>query len=101
MNKDLDNTTDSLFHVHSSFEKKYRWFYTYIKYSEKIRPINRFKLVSPKDYFNQEDSAFIQRLPAEGKSISKADSVYLDLLNQKITDHFATKGMYLEYYKAM
>ncbi len=101
MNKDLDNTIDSLFHVHSSFEKKYRWFYTYIKYSETIRPIDRFKLVSTKDYFNREDSAFIERLPAEGKSISKADSVNLDMLNEKITERFATMGMFREYFLAM
>src|SRR6185295_12064120 len=65
MNSELDNNLDTLFHVHSTFEKKYRWFYSYIKYSETIRPINRFKLVSPADYFNREDSTFIQRLPAE------------------------------------
>ncbi|MBI1768179.1 MAG: hypothetical protein HY015_10985 [Bacteroidetes bacterium] len=101
MNNELDINSDSLFHIHSTFEKKYRWFYSYIKYSETIRPINRFKLISPTNYFNLEDSAFIQRLPAEGKSISKADSLYLDLLNEKITDRFATMGMYLEYYQAM
>ncbi|HTH54499.1 MAG TPA: hypothetical protein VL728_00550 [Cyclobacteriaceae bacterium] len=96
LNKELDNTNDSLFHVHSQFEKKFRWFYTYIRYSETIRPINRFKMVSPRDFFNQEDSLFIQRLPAEGKPISKADSLYLQILNEKINDRFATLAIFKE-----
>lgn len=98
MNKELDNSTDSLFHVHSQFEKKFRWFYTYIRYSETIRPINRFKMVSPQDFFNREDSLFIQRLPAEGQPISKADSLYLQMLNEKITGRFANMAIFREVY---
>ncbi|GHN00895.1 hypothetical protein WSM22_23840 [Cytophagales bacterium WSM2-2] len=100
MNKELDTRTDTLFQVTSSFQKKYRWFYTYITYSETIHPINRFKLVSPADYFNQEDSSYLKRLPGEGKSISKADSVYLDMFSQK-TDRFANMGIFREYYQAL
>jgi hypothetical protein len=96
MNKALDDSNDSLFHVQSQFEKEFRWFYTYIRYSETIRPINRFKMVSPKDFFNQEDSVFIQRLPAEGKPISKADSLYLQVLNEKINDRFVTLALFKE-----
>ena len=53
INVELDAESDSLFHIHSKFEKKFRWFYTYIRYTETIRPINRFTMVSPEDYFNQ------------------------------------------------
>lgn len=101
MNKELDNSIDSLFHVNSSFEKKFRWFYTYIRYSETIRPINRFKMVSSKDFFNEEDSLFIQRLPAEGKPISKADSVYLQVLNEKINDRYVTIALFKETFSVM
>ena len=101
MNKELDRPNDTLFHSVASFEKKYRWFYTYIRYSETIRPINRFEMVAAGDYFNAEDSLFIQRLPTEGKAISKADSLYLDMLNQKITERFATMAMFKEYYRSM
>lgn len=96
MNKELDNSVDSLFHVHSHFDRTFRWFYTYIRYSETIRPLNRFKLISPRDFFNQEDSLFIQRLPAEGKPISKADSLYLQVLNEKINDRFVTLALFKE-----
>ena len=96
MNEVLDRNVDTLFQVHSKFEKKFRWFYTYIHYSETIRPINRFKKISPKDYFTIEDSLFIKRLPAEGKPISKADSVALILLNQKIADHFTNMAIFNE-----
>jgi len=101
MNQELDRDVDSLFRVRSHFEKKFRWFYTYIRYSETIRPINRFKMVSPSDFFTSEDESFIRRLPAEGKAISKADSVYLLLLNEKIADHFATMGIFNETYNAL
>ena len=101
MNNDLDKNSDTLFRVHSRFEKKFRWFYTYIRYSETIRPINRFKMVSPNDFFTKEDDSFIQRLPSEGKAITKADSVYLLLLNEKIMDHFANMGIFKEIFKVL
>jgi len=101
MNYELDKNSDTLFRVHSRFEKKFRWFYTYIRYSETIRPINRFKMISPNDFFTSEDDSFIRRLPAEGKAISKADSVYLLLLNEKIADHFANMGIFKETYQAL
>jgi hypothetical protein len=101
LNAELNADADSLFHVKASFEKKFRWFYTYIRYSETFRPLNRFKAVSPGDFFNQEDNAFIDRLPAEGKKISKADSLYLQLLNEKIYDRFATMGIFKEEFEIL
>jgi hypothetical protein len=101
MNEVLDRNVDTLFQVHSKFEKKFRWFYTYIRYSETIRPINRFKKVFPKDYFTIEDSLFIKRLPAEGKTISKADSVGLILLNEKISNHYTNMGIFNELFPVL
>ncbi len=101
MNKVLDKPSDAQFQINSKFEKKFRWFYTYIRYSETFRPVNRFKMVLPGDYFNREDNAFLDRLPAEGKAISKADSLYLQLLNEKISDHFAAMGIFTEQYSIM
>lgn len=98
MNSELDKNSDTLFRIHSHFEKKFRWFYTYIRYSETIRPINRFKKIDPKDYFNTEDSLFIRRLPVEGKTISRADSLYLQMLNEKIYDRFANMAIFHETY---
>lgn len=101
MNEVLDRNVDTLFQVHSKFEKKFRWFYTYIRYSETIRPINRFKKVFPSDYFTTEDSLFIKRLPAEGKAISKADSVSLILLNEKISNHYTNMGIFNELFPVL
>jgi hypothetical protein len=89
MNAELDKASDTLFRVKSSFEKKFRWFYTYIRYSETYRPLNRFKLLPYDEFFNAEDMQFIRRLPAEGASISKADSVSLQMLNIKVDDYYA------------
>ncbi|MBS1557980.1 MAG: hypothetical protein JST69_04560 [Bacteroidetes bacterium] len=101
MNEVLDRNVDTLFQVQSKFEKKFRWFYTYIRYSETIRPINRFKKVFPKNYFTIEDSLFIQRLPPEGSPISKADSVNLILLNEKISSHYTNMGIFNELFPVL
>lgn len=95
-NNELDRPVDTLFQIQSTFEKKFRWFYTYIYYAETIRPINRFTLTPIENYFTQEDFAFIDRLPGEGTAISKADSVYLEVLNEKISDRFAKMAMFDE-----
>lgn len=97
-NADLDINRDTLFRIHSTFEKKFKWFYTYIRYSETFRPIDRFKLINPRDYLNQEDSLFLSRLPGEGTAISKADSLFLDRLNDKIFDHYTEDALFREYY---
>ena len=92
-NSELDTPSDTLFRIHSSFEKKFRWFYTYLRYGETFRHINRFNKVDYEDYFNQEDFQFIERLPAEGRSISKADSLFLERLNEKIYEHYVNMGL--------
>lgn len=100
-NQDLDTPNDTLFHIHSEFEKRFRWFYTYIDYRETFRPINRFKQINPKDYFNLEDSLFIQRLPGEGATISKADSLFLDNLNNKISEVYLQDALFAEYFSIL
>jgi hypothetical protein len=100
-NKVLSNSNDTLFSVTGTFEKKFRWFYTYLNFTDTYRAINRFGLAKPEDYFTQEDFSFINRMPAEGKSITKADSVYLDQLNKKIFDQFAMQSIYNEHFNLM
>ena len=101
MNSEMNSSSDTLFKIRSEFEKKFRWFYTYLKYSDTYVAINRFTEVKTEDYFTPEDYSFIQRLPAEGKSISKADSVYLITLNEKIYDHFAIRGLYEDQFRSL
>jgi hypothetical protein len=101
MNKDLDRDVDSLFRIYSSFEKEFRWFYTYINYSETFRPIDRLMFVDAVDYFAQEDFDFIDRLPGEGTAISKADSIYLQLLNEKIFELYAEQGLFEEHFRIL
>lgn len=88
MNNELDAPRDTLFRINSAMEKKFRWFYTYLNYTDTYRTINRFKHVSKEDYFTPEDFTFINRMPAEGKSITKADSIYLERLTDKLGDFF-------------
>ena len=76
MNTALNSNADTLFSIKSTFEKKFRGFYTYIRYTETFMPINHFKMLPATDFLNQEDFQFIERLPNEGSPISKADSVW-------------------------
>lgn len=95
-NEEMDTGADSLFGIHAKFQKRFRWFYTYIDYSETYRSLDRFHGVSQEAYFTKEDYTFINRLPAEGRPISKADSLYLAKLNEKIYDIYGARTVYNE-----
>jgi hypothetical protein len=100
-NGEMDTNDDTLFHVRSDLTTYFRWFYTYHQYSDTYRAINRFKNFPITDYFTEEDSAFVKRLPAEGKPMSKADSIYLQGLNDKIYETYALNAIYEEHYLAL
>lgn len=95
------NRRDTLFNIKSDFEKNFRWFYTYIRYSDTYLSVNRFNKLKQDDYFTQEDYTFIDRLPAEGQAISKADSLYLKRLDEKIADDYFSRAIYEEFYDAL
>lgn len=101
VNKELNTADDSLFHIRTVVDKQFRWFYTYIRYEETYLPINRFKAVSADDYINQEDRQFIERLPSEGKQISRADSLYLQTLHVKINETYAHMAFFREQYPVL
>ncbi|MBL7838789.1 MAG: hypothetical protein JNJ75_01485 [Cyclobacteriaceae bacterium] len=96
-NADLSVVSDTILQVTSKFEKKFRWFYTYITYSETYHKLNKMKL-DPEDYFTREDYAFIDRLPAEGQKIAKADELYLNLLHDKIFSKYGEDVMQEEFF---
>lgn len=100
-NREMDNETDTLFRIFSSFEKKNRWFYTYMEYSDTYRRLDRFRGVPKENYFTREDYAFIDRLPAEGKPVTKADSLYLARLNEKIFDLYGARTIFEELFSGM
>jgi len=97
-NEELATASDSLFRVSSKFEKHFKWFYTHLYYSDTYHAINRMSYPSD-DFFTPEDFAFIDRLPAEGEFISKADSLYLSRLHDKIFDVYGLRAIYEDYYQ--
>lgn len=99
-NSELSKPSDSLFRITSKFEKRFRWFYTYFYYADTYHTINRFDL-STEDYLTKEDFQFIDHLPAEGKPISKADSLFLIGLNERIFDHYGNRAYFNDYYKIL
>jgi hypothetical protein len=96
-NAELAIPNDSVFLVTSTFEKKFRWFYTYIYYADTYHALNRLDY-KPEDYLTPEDYAFIDRLPAEGAKISKADSFFMEKLNERIFDAYGTRAFYEAYF---
>jgi hypothetical protein len=99
-NSELATPSDSLFRITSKFEKQFRWFYTYYSYSDTYHAINRFTL-SVDDYLTAADFQFIQNLPAEGKPISKADSLFLNKLNERIFDDYGGRAYFEDYFQVL
>lgn len=99
-NQHLATQNDTLFRVTSSFEKKFRWFFTYMVYSDTYHAINRLDYPTT-NFFTPEDFQFINRLPAEGKAIAPADSLYLKQLNEKITDHYGNRAFFEAYFSLL
>ena len=100
-NKEMDNADDAVFHIRSDLQKKFRWFFTYYRYSDTYASLNRLRHARQEDYFTPEDYAFINRLPAEGKPMSKADSFFLEKLGERVYEDFAARGFYEESFHAM
>lgn len=96
LNQALNQKSDTLLAIEAAFNKEFRWFYTYYSYSDTYHYANRLERVDPANYFTPEDFAFIDRLPREGAPITKADSIYLDQLNAKMTDKFASDAYFSE-----
>jgi hypothetical protein len=93
-NEALNARADTLFRIEANFTKQFRWFYTYIHYSETYKAIDRLTHIDASQYFTEEDYHFINRLPAEGAPISMADSLYAEMLNKKILENYAMRGIF-------
>jgi hypothetical protein len=81
-NQAFATTNDSLFRATSHFEKKFKWFYTHIRYADTYHVIWRLPHI-PEDYLTPEDYAFIKRLPPEGNELSRGDERFLSDLEKK------------------
>lgn len=97
-NAETSSSTDTLFHLSSKFEKHFRWFYTVYRFEDTYHPINRFRYPIT-DFLTASDFQFIENLPAEGKPISKADSLFLTKLNERIFDHYFNRAYGEEYFQ--
>jgi hypothetical protein len=97
-NQELDgDTRDSLLRIHCQFQKKFRWFYTYYEYTETLKAINRFSLPVT-EYLTDQDFEFINQLPAEGKAISQADSLFLESLRERIYDGYVMRAYFESFF---
>ncbi|MFY8037538.1 MAG: hypothetical protein ACOVMQ_10250 [Cyclobacteriaceae bacterium] len=97
-NAETFSTSDTLFHLSSKFEKHFRWFYTVYRFEDTYHPINRFHYPIT-DFLTASDFQFIENMPAEGNPITKADSLFLTKLNERIFDHYFTRAYMDEYFK--
>ncbi len=97
-NKELNRDVDSLFQMEATFNKEFRWFYTYLTFTETIKAADRFNNIKQSDYFTPEEYAFIDRLPAEGDSVTMADSVFAEALSKKIMDVYGIRGIFEDHF---
>lgn len=97
-NRELDQPSDTLFRIASDFRRVNRWFHTYIEYQETYRALNNFRALPVESYLTQEDMAFIRRLPPEGVQLSKADSLFMIKLNEKVFDIYGANTVFAELY---
>lgn len=100
LNNELGRRTDTTLVITTDLKKKFRWFFTYIYYTETYHPANTMHLPIDR-YITREDSMFVDRLPAEGKKISFADSLYLAVLNDKLFETYGSEAITEEYVTAV
>ena len=99
-NAELATPNDSLFRISSGFTKQFRWFYTHYTYTETYHQLNRFALPIT-DYLTEADREFIRQLPAEGSNISKADSLFLKKLNERIFDEYGPRACFEDFFASL
>lgn len=95
----MNQDTDTLWQIEASLNSRFRWFYTYHDFSETYSAIDRLRFVEQKDFFTKEDYQFIERIQSE--TISSADSLYLDLLENKMLEHYYSNSLKSEWKKAL
>jgi len=103
-NQEMDEgngQADTLFRIRSTFQKKFRWFVTYLDYSDVYLSMNRFHNAPVEDYFAPEDYAFIGRIPGKSKHLSKADVEYCKRLDSYIQNTYYREALLLEYCMTM
>ena len=98
VNAELNRDTDTLFQTETQLQKKFRWFYTYLEYSETYRKADRFRKTDPSTYFTPEEFAFIERMPARGSKVSESDSLFAEELNKKIFDVYSMEAILDEHF---
>ena len=89
-NKEMNVANDTLWQIESKLESRFRWFYTYHRYSDSYSALNRFRHININDYFTPEDFAFIDRV--SDSELNFADSLFLEYIGDKIFEGFATEA---------
>lgn len=90
-NLELSSANDTLYRIKADFEKRFRWFYTDLKYSDTYLATLRFKDTSPDDYFTEDDYTFIDGYST--KNSTKEDSLR-SIAIQKKEDEYLVEGIF-------
>jgi hypothetical protein len=90
VNRAMNVPSDTLWQIESRLESRFRWFFTYYRYSDTYSAINRFRHPDINDYFTPEDIAFIDRVD-DGK-VTKADSLFLEYIGDKIFEGYTAEA---------
>jgi hypothetical protein len=55
----IENDTTTLIKIESNFDKKFRWFYTYITYKETYRKSLPYEYYKPEDFFSGNELSYL------------------------------------------
>jgi hypothetical protein len=91
-NRIMDTGSDTVFQIHTSFRKRFRFFYTFYDYQDTYRPINRFRAPNPEQYLSEEDFAFLDSLPGRNTPLDSNQEISLKHIQDKKVNDFVTSA---------
>ena len=94
MNAIMNHDVDTLWQIDSELNSTFKWFFTYHQFSDQYSAFDRLRFVDYNDFFTEEDHHFIDRI--QYGELTKADSLYLEVLEGRITEQYVVQSYKFE-----
>jgi len=83
--------------IHATFEKRFRWFFTFLTYRETYKRVDPFKNISLSDYLTGDEIALVQK-SFEAESSGIPDTVDTDELEDEF-EEWLEKNIFEEFFR--
>jgi len=84
LNKHLASAPDSALKIEVALNKRFRWFYTYIRYQEVYKPFNKFSHIPLTDYLTEAEIDSFHLGEGDSEIEDKVESWYLDNMKEEV-----------------